>query len=58
MLNLIDSVRGHCADIDPALVELHFRRLPAAYFERYSAAGMHVVRSTDPIETWPGIQLT
>jgi nicotinamidase-related amidase len=26
-----------------------------AAFERYSAAGMHVVRSTDPIETWPGL---
>jgi len=26
-----------------------------AAFERYAAAGMHVVRSTDPIEEWPGI---
>src|SRR3954470_18953718 len=26
-----------------------------AAFERYSAAGMHVVRSTDPIEGWPGL---
>jgi nicotinamidase-related amidase len=26
-----------------------------AAFERYAAAGMHVVRSTDPIESWPGI---
>jgi nicotinamidase-related amidase len=25
-----------------------------AAFERYAAAGMHVVRSTDPIEGWPG----
>jgi nicotinamidase-related amidase len=24
---------------------------------RFAAAGMHVVRSTDPIETWPGVQL-
>ena len=24
-----------------------------AAFERYAAAGMHVVRSTDPIEQWP-----
>ncbi|MBX7138051.1 MAG: isochorismatase [Oligoflexia bacterium] len=24
-------------------------------FERFAAAGMHVVRSTDPIESWPGI---
>ena len=26
-----------------------------AAFERFAAAGMHVVRSTDPIERWPGI---
>jgi nicotinamidase-related amidase len=26
-----------------------------AAFERYAAAGMHVIRSTDPIESWPGI---
>jgi nicotinamidase-related amidase len=25
-----------------------------AAFERYAAAGMHVVRSTDPIDSWPG----
>ncbi|HEX2415897.1 MAG TPA: hypothetical protein VHJ37_11860 [Thermoleophilaceae bacterium] len=27
----------------------------AAAFERYAAAGMHVVSSTDPIESWPGV---
>jgi nicotinamidase-related amidase len=26
-----------------------------AAFERYMAAGMHVVRSTSPIESWPGL---
>ena len=26
-----------------------------AAFERFAAAGMHVVRSTDPIETWPDL---
>jgi nicotinamidase-related amidase len=26
-----------------------------AAFERFSRAGMHIVRSTDPISTWPGI---
>jgi nicotinamidase-related amidase len=26
-----------------------------AAFERYAAAGMHVVRSTDPINGWPGM---
>ena len=29
----------------------------AAAFHRYSHAGMHVVRSTDPIASWPGINL-
>jgi nicotinamidase-related amidase len=26
-----------------------------AAFERYAAAGMHVVRSTDPVTSWPGL---
>jgi nicotinamidase-related amidase len=26
-----------------------------AAFERYAAAGFHVVRSVDPVETWPGL---
>jgi nicotinamidase-related amidase len=26
-----------------------------AAYERFSTAGMHVVRSTDPIESWPGL---
>jgi hypothetical protein len=26
-----------------------------AAFERFAAAGMHVVRSTDPLAEWPGI---
>jgi nicotinamidase-related amidase len=26
-----------------------------AAFERYAAAGMHVVRSTNPVESWPGL---
>ena len=28
-----------------------------AAFRRFADAGMHVVRSTDPINTWPGIKL-
>ncbi len=28
-----------------------------AAFRRFAAAGMHVVRSTDPIDTWPDIKL-
>jgi nicotinamidase-related amidase len=27
-----------------------------AAFARFAEAGMHVVRSTDPIETWPGLE--
>ncbi|HMC66354.1 MAG TPA: protein kinase [Gemmataceae bacterium] len=38
MVDLLESVRSHCNDVPPALVDMHFRRLPAAYFERYSAA--------------------
>jgi nicotinamidase-related amidase len=29
----------------------------AAAFQRFADAGMHIVRSTDPISTWPDIQL-
>jgi hypothetical protein len=28
-----------------------------AAFQRFTDAGMHAVRSTDPIESWPGIRL-
>ena len=28
-----------------------------AAFQRFAEAGMHVVRSTDPVESWPGIGL-
>lgn len=29
-----------------------------AAFRRFAAAGMHVVRSVDPIESWPGVPLS
>jgi nicotinamidase-related amidase len=29
-----------------------------AAFARFAAAGMHVVRSTDPLDTWPGRPVT
>jgi hypothetical protein len=38
MVSLLESVRGQCPDLDPALVARHFDSLPSAYFERYSAA--------------------
>jgi nicotinamidase-related amidase len=28
-----------------------------AAFDRFAAAGMHLVKSTEPIETWPNVQL-
>jgi len=28
-----------------------------AAYKRFAEAGMNIVRSTDPIETWPGIRL-
>jgi len=28
-----------------------------AAFERFSKAGMHIVRTSDPVDTWPGIYL-
>src|SRR5437763_16705383 len=35
---LLDSFKGPCADLYPALLDARFRRMPASYFERYSAA--------------------
>lgn len=40
MLNLLESVRAQCPEVAPALVERHFRRLPATYFERYAVADL------------------
>jgi nicotinamidase-related amidase len=44
-----DGKGGFFADFTPQADEA---------LRRFADAGMHVVRSTDPIETWPGIQLT
>jgi hypothetical protein len=38
MVDLLEAVRHHCGDLEPILLERHFRRLPLTYFERYSAA--------------------
>ena len=35
--------------------EVDYTEEADAAFERFAAAGMHVVRSTDPIEDWPGL---
>lgn len=36
---------------------MDYTDLADAAFRRFADAGMHVVRSTEPIETWPGIKL-
>jgi len=36
---------------------MDYTELADAAFRRFADAGMHVVRSGDPIETWPGIKL-
>jgi hypothetical protein len=38
MLNPLDLIHSLCPQVDPILVERHLRRMPAGYFERYSAA--------------------
>ncbi len=38
MVNLTDAIRARCNDLEAGVVETHFRRMPADYFERYSAA--------------------
>jgi nicotinamidase-related amidase len=44
-----DGKGGFVADFTPQT---------EAAFERYRAAGMHLVRSTDPLESWPGMKLS
>lgn len=44
-----DGKGGFVADFTPAA---------EAALGRFADAGMHVVRSTDPIESWPGIKLS
>lgn len=38
-------------------VNLDYTPDAEAAFQRFADAGMHLVKSTDPIESWPGIQL-
>jgi hypothetical protein len=56
MLNPLELIHGLCAHVDPGVVERHLCRMPAAYFERYSAADIarHVrllagVGAADPV---------
>ena len=36
MIDLLESVRNRCSNLDPAVVERHFHSLPVTYFERYA----------------------
>jgi tRNA A-37 threonylcarbamoyl transferase component Bud32 len=38
MIDLLESVRKHCPDLAPALMERHCQSLPVTYFERYAPA--------------------
>src|ERR671930_603116 len=50
---LIDKLLTFDAVVVPGLVD--YTGEADAAFERYSAAGMHVVRSTDPVAGWPAL---
>lgn len=43
------------AVVVPGIVD--FTPQADAAFQRFAGAGMHVVKSTDPIESWPGLKL-
>ena len=54
--------RGVVRGQDAAVKVFHIPAGPAggeadAAFQRFAAAGMHVVRSVDPIGSWPGVDL-
>src|SRR5207244_13178503 len=38
MPTLLEFVRSQCPEVATPLVDMHFRRLPTVYFERYSIA--------------------
>jgi hypothetical protein len=38
MITLLDAVRSQCEQVPHDLIDLHFRRLPLSYFERWSPA--------------------
>ena len=38
ILDPVETIRNLCPGVDPGLVELHTRRMPQSYFERYSTA--------------------
>jgi hypothetical protein len=44
-----DGRGGFAADFTPEA---------EAALARFGAAGMHLVRSTDPLESWPGLRLS
>src|ERR1041384_5538611 len=38
MTSLAEAVRTQCADLNPDLIEMHFRRMPGSYLEGFSAS--------------------
>ncbi len=38
MIDLLESVRNRCSDIDPSVLERHLHSLPVTYFERFAPA--------------------
>jgi len=68
--DLLSTIRDHDEDLaekiylledcsSPVVVPgvVDFTDQADAAFERFARAGMHVVRSTEPIESWPGIKM-
>jgi nicotinamidase-related amidase len=68
--DLLSTIRDHDEDLaekiylledcsSPVVVPgvVDFTDQADAAFERFARAGMHVVRSTEPIESWPGIKI-
>jgi hypothetical protein len=38
MIDLLESVRNRCPDVDSIVAERHFHSLPVTYFERHAPA--------------------
>ena len=69
----IDSLLGYITTVDPSLAKkvylledatspvvvpgFDFTDQADRAFQRFKDAGMHVVKTTDPIQSWPGVRL-
>ena len=50
VLIVAGQAKSHCV--------ADFSEAAESAFARFEAAGMHRVRSTDPLESWPGVDLS